>query len=290
MTLSILIPTYNRDCTELVETLREQLPEDAEIIVGNDRSTCEDTVKACRRIASMSKCRVYEPEKNLGRSRIRNRLFSLSSGKWILFIDSDTRIDSPDFIKRYLDATAETPADMYYGGMKNTPDCPPGCELRWTYETVASRRLTLSFRRDHPYDSLTTQNFMISRDAFMQTGFLEEITSYGYEDTVLFATLKNTGKRVCHIENRLIHLDIDTNERFLTRTREALRTLHSLPEDIRPETRLVQTFRKLRRMHMHRPLALLHHAMLPVTHRILYSRFVSLKLFQLYKLGYFCGL
>lgn len=290
MNLSILIPAYNRDCSELVDDLIAQLPADAEIIVGNDKSTEEDAVKAFRRIASRKQCRVYEPVTNLGRSRIRNRLFGLSSGRWILFIDSDTRIDSPDFIQKYLDATQEHPADIYYGGMKNTDECPPGCELRWTYETEASKRLTLDYRRKHPFDSLTTQNFMIRRDAFVQTGFMEEITQYGYEDTVLFSTLERLGKTVHHIENRLIHLDIDTNRNFLARTREALRTLHSLPEEARPQTRLIQTYRKLRHYHLHRVVAFLHILMRPLTRRILYSRFVSLRLFQLYKLGYFCGL
>lgn len=40
MNLSILIPAYNWDCSRLVQDLLAQLPEDAEIIVGNDRSTC----------------------------------------------------------------------------------------------------------------------------------------------------------------------------------------------------------------------------------------------------------
>ena len=38
MNLSILIPSYNWDCTELVNDLLAQLPEDAEIIVGNDKT------------------------------------------------------------------------------------------------------------------------------------------------------------------------------------------------------------------------------------------------------------
>ena len=290
MTLSILIPSYNWDCTRLVCDLLEQIPEDTEIIVGNDKSTSEEAVRAFQRIASMRQCRVFEPNENLGRSRIRNRLFELSSGQWILFIDCDTRVDNPSYISNYLNAIKEHPADVYYGGMKNTPDCPEGCELRWTYETEASKRLTLKYRQAHPFDSLTTQNFMIKRDAFVQTGFDETITQYGYEDTLLFANLEHLGKTVCHIENHLIHLDIDTNRSFLAKTREALRTLHSLPEDIRPKTRMVLMHEHLRKYRLHRTYALLHILLLPITRRILCSRFVSLKLFQLYKLGYFCGL
>lgn len=290
MTLSILIPSYNRECMELVNDLLAQIPEDAEIIVGNDKSTSEEAIKAYRKIAGMKHCRVYEPSNNLGRSRILNRLFELSSGQWILIIDCDTKVDSTDFIKNYLEATRKHPADAYYGGMKNTPECPEGCELRWTYETKAAQRLTKEHRQKNPFESLTTQNFMISREAFVQTGFSEDITNYGYEDVVLIQQLKHQGKRIHHLENRLIHMDIDTNRQFLAKTREALRTLHSLPEDIRPKTRMTEMHRLLRKYHLHRAFALLHIFLLPVTRRILCSRFVSLKLYQFYKLGYYCGL
>lgn len=290
MNLSILIPSYNWDCTELVNDLLAQIPEDAEIIVGNDKSTSEEAIKAYQKIAGMKQCRVYEPTKNLGRSRIRNKLFELSLGQWILFIDCDTKVDSRDFISNYINVTLEHPADIYYGGMKNTPECPQGCELRWTYETEAAKRLTLEYRQEHPFDSLTTQNFMIRRDAFVQTGFLETITKYGYEDTVLFMNLERLDKKVYHLENRLIHLDIDTNKSFLAKTREALRTLNSLPKDLWPQTRMVRMYERLKKCRMHRVVALIHIFLLPITRRILCSRFVSLKLFQFYKLGYFCGL
>ena len=290
MTLSILIPSYNWDCTRLVCDLLEQIPQDAEIIVGNDKSTSENAIRAFQRIAGMKQCRVFEPSENLGRSRIRNRLFELSSGEWILFIDSDTQVDSPHFISNYLNATNEHPADVYYGGMKNTKECPKGCELRWTYETVAARRLTVPYRQAHPFDSLTTQNFMIRHDAFVQTGFDENIRQYGYEDTLLFANLERLGKSVCHLENRLVHLDIDTNRSFLAKTREALRTLHSLPKEVWPDTKLTKLYHKLHALHLHRIIALIHLMLLPITKRLLQSRIAPISVFQLYKLGYFCGL
>ena len=37
MKLSILIPTFNQDCTQLVHDLLEQLPQDAEILVADDK-------------------------------------------------------------------------------------------------------------------------------------------------------------------------------------------------------------------------------------------------------------
>ena len=290
MNLSILIPSYNWDCTPLVLDLLAQLPEDAEIIVGNDKSTSPAACQAYQRIAGMEHCRVYEPSQNLGRSRICNRLFDISQGRWILFMDCDTQVPGPHFLQDYLDATVSHPADAYCGGMQNTPECPRGCELRWTYESTTARRWTIEYRRRHPYEVSTTQNFMVSRDAFAQTGFPEEITQYGYEDIVLLMRLQLHGKTIWHLDNSLIHLDIDTNSKFLDKTRQALRTLHSLPRDMRPQTRMLRAYMALKRWHLHRVLGLVHRLLHPITYRILCSRHVSLRLFQLYKLGYFCGL
>ena len=290
MNLSILIPSYNWDCTPLIQDLLEQLPEDAEIIVGNDKSTCPQAQKAYQRIAGMKNCRVYEPQQNLGRSRICNRLFDISSGEWVLFMDCDTKVNSTHFLKDYLDATVQHPADAYCGGMRNTEKCPEGCELRWTYETTIAQKWTVDFRREHPYEVSTTQNFMISREAFAQTGFPEEITKYGYEDIVLLMRLERKGKTIWHIDNSLIHLDIDTNGKFLEKTRQALRTLHELPPEMRPQTRMLKAYFRLKSWHLHRIFGLLHRLLHPITYRILCSRIVSLRLFQLYKLGYFCCL
>ena len=289
--LSILIPVYNWDCTKLVNDLLEQLPEDAEIIIGNDKSTDAEVIAALQRISCLKQCRVYEPTENIGRSRIRNRIFDLSHGEWLLFVDCDTEVTSPYFVKNYLDAINDVQADAYCGGMRNTEMRPKGCELRWTYEHKVAQKLTKEYRNLHPYESLTTQNFMISRDAFIHVGgFLEEITKYGYEDVILIQQLKQLEKKIHHIENRLIHLDIDSNKKFLSKTREALRTLHSLPESMWPKIKITNLYHTLRKYKLHRVVALMHVLFLPITRRILCSRFVSIKLLQIYKIGYFCGL
>ena len=290
MTLSILIPSYNWDCSQLVQDLLEQIPEDAEIIIGNDKSTDPKAIAAFQYIATLKQCKIFEPTENLGRARILNRLFKLSSGKWILIMDCDTKIDNPNYIKDYLTATENHVADAFCGGMKNTETCPPGCELRWIYETRVARKLTVSYRQEHPYESLTTQNFMISREAFIQTGFLEAITQYGYEDIILIQQLQRQNKKIYHLENRLIHLDIDTNKGFLAKSRQALRTLHSLPQEVWPDTKLTKLYHRLHALHLHRVIALTHLMLLPITKRLLHSRFAPISIFQLYKLGYFCGL
>ena len=86
MKLSVLIPTYNYDCSHLVHQLLEQLPQngDAEVIVGDDCST--------EPLSSLSGCRIYRPDHNLGRAAIRNALAREAKGEWLLFIDADAEV------------------------------------------------------------------------------------------------------------------------------------------------------------------------------------------------------
>lgn len=66
-TLSILIPTYNHVCTELVESLQAQassLPNlEYEILVADDGSTDEYTIEENRIINQLENCRYIEREK-----------------------------------------------------------------------------------------------------------------------------------------------------------------------------------------------------------------------------------
>ena len=84
MKLSILIPTYNYDCSHLVLQLLEQQPKEAEIIIGDDCST--------KPIKEISGCRIFRPEHNLGRAAIRNALAREAKGEWLLFIDADAEV------------------------------------------------------------------------------------------------------------------------------------------------------------------------------------------------------
>ena len=77
--LSILIPTYNYDCTQLVRDLQKQAEKALtkyEIIVMDDASaTCKETN---RDINSLPHCQYIELTENIGRSRIRNRLADMA--------------------------------------------------------------------------------------------------------------------------------------------------------------------------------------------------------------------
>ena len=85
--LSILIPTYNYDCTKLVADLQQQAEQigiNYEIIVADDASPLQEYRERVQEINKWPHCRLIELEKNIGRARIRNRLADEARHEWLL--------------------------------------------------------------------------------------------------------------------------------------------------------------------------------------------------------------
>lgn len=289
--LSILIPTYNEDCTALVSELLTQaracLDGHYEIIVGDDGSTRPDVRAAIRRLGGLEGVRCIEMTCNVGRAKIRNHLADQSHGDYLLFIDSDARVCRSDFVARY--ARAAQPDVVVCGSLVNTPT-PPSARysLRFRYEAAAVRLRSLPYRRKHPYAQFTAFNFMIPRDMFMAIRFNEHITDYGYEDALLGYELKQRGIKVEQIDNQLVHTGIDTNEAFIDKTHRSLCTLRSLGSAACHYSRLARTARRLRPL---RPLIVgTHHLLGSLMLKNLMGPKPSLRVFTLYKLGYYCSL
>ena len=87
--ISILIPCYNYDITELTQKLHKQLnivKKKFEIICVEDGST--DTFLNTN-IKKLTHVKYIKLHKNIGRSKIRNFLAMEAKFNWLLFIDCD---------------------------------------------------------------------------------------------------------------------------------------------------------------------------------------------------------
>ena len=107
--LSILIPTYNNVCLELVRNLQAQASIlssendfEYEIIVADDGSTDKNTIEKNCEINELDNCRYIERKENIGRAAIRNFLAKEAKYLWLLFLDSDLKLDNSDFIRNYM--------------------------------------------------------------------------------------------------------------------------------------------------------------------------------------------
>lgn len=104
--LSILIPIFNFDVRPLVSDLHGQCEAAGigyEILCFDDGSTPEFKQKN-KEIWKRPNVIYREMPKNLGRSAIRNALGKAARFEYLLFMDCDSRVVSPDFIQKYLDA------------------------------------------------------------------------------------------------------------------------------------------------------------------------------------------
>lgn len=118
--LSILIPTYNNVCLELVRDLQAQASIlsstndlEYEILVADDGSTDKNTIEKNCEINGLDNCRYIERKENIGRAAIRNFLAKEAQYTWLLFIDSNMNVINNQYLAKYQ---KEQECDVIYGG------------------------------------------------------------------------------------------------------------------------------------------------------------------------------
>ncbi len=293
--LSILIPVYNYDCTSLVQGLCRQLDllarqEEvcAEIVVAEDGSTDEAAIAPNRQIAQWPSCRYMERKANVGRAAIRNFLAQMARYDWLLFLDCDMQLPGEDFLKRYLQSEGTDIIDGGFGVVRN--DQLNGKNLRYTYEWCEQERHGVDQRRNNPYRSFRTTNFMIRRDIMLAHPFDERFRHYGYEDVLFGKTMKQNGVRIEHIDNPMMLEDVESNEVFMAKTEEAMRTLHDKRQLLRGYSQLLTVVDDIHIAPVRWLIRLWHWLFGRLERRNLCGRHPSLRIFKLYKLGYFLSI
>jgi glycosyltransferase involved in cell wall biosynthesis len=285
--LSILIPTYNDCCAELVAELQRQaesLPIGYEVIVADDGSIDGSVVEANRVVNQLPCCRVVERTENSGRAAIRNFLAREARHPWLLFIDSDMVVCRDDYVRRY----ADTPdADIVVDGGVVIGDLIPG-NLRSIYEKAAEHERIAERRRESPYMDFHTANFMVRRDVMLAHPFDQRFRHYGYEDVLFGKQLQLDGIAITHIDNPMSFERFETNAGFISKTEEGLRTLHTFRSELEGYSRLLAV---VSRLSLLAPFIRLFHRLFSrMLRRRLSGPQPSLLLFKIYRLGYYMSM
>ena len=287
--ISILIPTYNHACVELVHAIQQQaslLPISYEIIVADDGSTLASTIQGNRAINEYTNSRYIECPENVGRAAIRNYLVSQASKPWLLFIDSDMVVQHPDFLRRYVDTPDEQA--VWDGGICVGGDEKLLCNnLRYHYERAAEHLHTAERRQQKPYRDFHTANFMAPKQLMAEHPFDMRFRRYGYEDVLFGMTLETCHIPIHHIDNPLSFEVFEDNEQFLNKTEEGLRTLYQFRNELKAGSRLLQEADHLQ---WALPLLRLSHRLFGRMERHILMHRSILWLFSFYKLGYFSNL
>jgi glycosyltransferase involved in cell wall biosynthesis len=222
--LSILIPVYNFPCFELVRDLVAQAAAvgvPCEIICMDDASSRYKDEN--RVVLDFPQVTYIELTENIGRSRIRNRLVSKAQYEMLLFLDCDSRIVQRDFIEKYVEAFRR--ADILAGGTLYDP-CPPTDKDYLLHWTVGSRREPKPDGNQRK--TFASNNYVIRRAIIEQCPFNEKVVRYGHEDSLFQMELERLGKAICFVQNPVVHIGLETNRRFIEKTRESVVNLYNL--------------------------------------------------------------
>jgi len=243
--LSVGIPAYNSNVSELLSALADQashLPEVLEIIVLDDAS--EAPILPEGFVAP--KVRVLRHTFNQGRSKTRNHIASEAKSPWILFIDGDSGIHDGLFLRRWCDYLASTSASVVVGGSDYQTTRPSSdLFLRWH----------VSRMREQTGESFKTNNVAIQASVFNQISFNEALQGYGHEDTLFGFELQQKKIPVEKYGNPVLNKHLDSNEEFLRKTVTGIRnllkaqSLSSHPDSFNQQIRMLRFYHRMKRCH-----------------------------------------
>lgn len=289
--LSILIPTYNYDVSQLIENIHNQCKEckiDFEILINDDAS--KEIITSKNLEQKFDCCRVFIQQENIGRSRSRNFLVSKSKFSWILFLDSDVLPASENYIKLYLTHT-KSRYHIINGGLRYYDFTPPKEELlRWKYgkerEAIdIEKRLTTPHK-----NSFLSSNLLIHKSVFDKVTYDESINKYGYEDLLFEKEVNKLNYNILQIDNTVYHLKLDTSEDFLNKFKQSLQNLSYLIKVGKldyDDTKISRIYKKTKLPLLKQVVVLLFNIFEKKMYNHLKSSKTSLFVFDLYRIGYF---
>lgn len=290
--LSICIPTYNCNVVKLVADLSQQCQKaaiDFEILVLEDGSG-EKFADENKAIENIKGARHIVSKENFGRSTTRNRLADAAQYEKLIFIDCDSAIPDTQYIIRYLE---KRNCEVVCGGTTyNERQYSPEISLRYTFGTRVEK--TPATKRNLvPYSAFTTNNLMISKKIFEKIRFCEALKKYGHEDSLFGFELQENNISILHIDNPVIHTGIESNEKFLAKTRTGIENLIAIRqiEGVNPKffnhIRLCRHYAKLKKLHLLWTVRLSFRLFgKSLEKHLLTSRHPKLMFFNLYKIGY----
>lgn len=252
MSLSILIPVYNRDITLLVSSLAKLIAKEkivSEIILLDDASE-PDVDLLNSKLAEAGFIYYFRNPKNLGRENTRKLLAQKAHYPHLLFLDSDVKIANPDFIAKYSEQVKiNTP--VCTGGLLYDEERPEQCKykLHWKYGRERETKINSG-------DGIfLSSNFLMQKDLFLNLGLEVNLTQYGHEDTLIGIELKKRKIPVLSIDAPVVHEGLEENTVFIKKALQAVENLIVLEEIAGPDLlmehiRLYRWYKKFSRLYL----------------------------------------
>ncbi len=239
--LSVCIPVYNSDVTDLVNSLLHQINSmdyQVEICLIDDASP---QMKCDISNFKHPFVNTYKNSKNVGRAKIRNQFKELAQYAHLLFLDGDSRIIRNDFLKRYCEIISTSKIQVLCGASVYQFHKPPRTHyLRWKYSTHRESK-SLEERQRQPNLGFKTNNFIIHSEIFDQVNFNEVLSGYGHEDSLFGYDLIEAKIKIEHIDNPVLNDQLDDNITFLKKTQEGVANLIQVLQIVQYDSQFLKT-------------------------------------------------
>jgi glycosyltransferase involved in cell wall biosynthesis len=293
--LSICIPVYNFNVTELVNSLHveaESLSVEYEILLS-DNASDERFRRENILLSALPNVHYFQSEINLERAGNRNFLFKTAKYPYILFMDCDSRISKNNYIKDFLPCCV--PGIICLGGRVYDAKKPQDKKHIFHWKVGRSRESkSAEVRSRNPNNSFMSCNFLIDKNLFNIVQFDERLQGYCNEDTLFGVELKKKGITITHIDNPLYHIGLEKAEVFLSKIEEGLRNYHKInflynndPVFIEA-CKILRVEQRIKKWRMAKFIKYLFLASRKMMYRNLVGKHPSLFVYDLYKLGYLC--
>lgn len=291
--LSILIPIYNFNVVDFIKDLKNQADScgiEYEILCLDDFSN-DDIKKENEELGNMEYVFYEELPKNIGRSKIRNKLAQKSQFPYLLFLDCDSKTVDKQFVKRYINSI--DPDKITYGGRCYESQAPKSTSeyFRWWYG-MNRETISVAQRKKQPYHSFMTNNFLIPKTIFNAIKLDEQLIGYGHEDTLFGLELKKQGIEIRHINNPLCHIGLENFEVFIAKTEEGIRNLKKLIDENKMDdsVKLFRYYKLLKKIGVEKKVLNYYQKNKAFILQKLQENEPNLRWFDLYKLGYLISL
>ncbi|MDO5980116.1 glycosyltransferase family 2 protein [Flavivirga spongiicola] len=289
--LSILIPVYNYDITNLIYEIHEQATLakiEFEIICLDDKSN-EDILKANLVVNELDNVLYKTSERNNGIAITRQHLCDSAKYDWILLIDADTELKDKTFIPNYLDVI-NSGFNVIFGGISyknNKPD--KKSLLRWKYGKQFEE-VTAKKRNRRPYKRTSAANILIKKKLYQRFSLDSIGNSYGM-DIFFGPQLKLNNIPVLHINNGVYHLGLEKSATYIKKTQRAVETLLNLHYQKKiklHENGLLKSFLFFKKIKLNFIFSLWYKLFKNLMTLNLLSSNPSTKTLQAYKISYMC--
>lgn len=287
--ISILIPIFNYNTTQLISELKKQCDAQEivyEIIALEDGSDLYlDENKKSNQLQNIT---ILHRKYNLGRMPTRYELAEKAQFDNLLFIDSDSLIN-PLFIKNYCEVIDKS--SVIFGGCEYSNIHYNQQHLfRHRFGIIKEQQSALE-RNKKPYHYIFSGNLLIKKHIFLAMN-LSQIQGYG-TDLLVNHYLKTNQIPVNHINNPIQHHGLEDNEVFVNKKLEATKNFYHWyqhDKSLKDSSSILSLYSKIKLFGLHFILGFLYKKFHVQLKYFAIHPQKSLYWFDFYRLCYLCSL